>query len=76
MAYQVTITSVTASGPPLSAMHVTGTTTVPDCTTVRGILECGGSPGPKLIVPVDSFGNWIADFTDSQAQPVPLGART
>jgi hypothetical protein len=59
MACQVTITSVTASGPPLTAVHVSGTATVPDCTSVRVILECGGSPGPKLVVPVDASGNWI-----------------
>jgi hypothetical protein len=63
MACKVTITSVTATGPPLSAVRVTGTATVPDCATVEVILECGGSPGPKLIVPVDGAGNWIANFT-------------
>jgi hypothetical protein len=69
MTCKVTIISVTASGPPLSAVHVSGTATVPDCTSVRVVLECGGSPGPKLIVPVDASGNWIADFTDFTGTP-------
>jgi hypothetical protein len=73
MACKVTITSVTATGPPLSAVHVTGTATVPDCATVRVILECGGSPGPKLIVPVNAAGNWIADFTDFTGTPCACG---
>src|SRR5690348_4559487 len=63
MACQVTITSVTATGPPLSSGYVTGTATIPDCTSVLVVLECGGSAGPKLIVPVDSTGNWTANFT-------------
>jgi len=71
MACKVTITSVTATGPPLSAVRVTGTATVPDCATVEVILECGGSPGPKLIVPVDGAGNWIANFTATDLKGTP-----
>ncbi len=72
MACKVTITSVTASGPPLTTVDVTGTATVPDCTTVEVILECGGSPGPKLTgVPVDAAGNWVAHFTGADLKGTP-----
>jgi hypothetical protein len=67
----VTISSVTATGPPLTAVDVAGTATVPDCTTVRVVLECGGSPGPKLIVPVDVAGNWVAHFAASTLKGSP-----
>lgn len=71
MACQVTITSVTATGPPLT-VDVTGTATVPDCTTVEVILECGGEPGPKLTgVPVDAGGNWVAHFTGASLKGTP-----
>jgi PKD domain-containing protein len=72
MACKVTITSVTATGPPLTAVDVTGTATVPDCTTVEVILECGGEPGPKLTgVPVDAAGNWVAHFTGASLKGTP-----
>ncbi len=64
MACQVVITSVTASGPPLSAVTVTGTATVPDCMTVTVKVVCGGTPLSSLTVPVDAGGNWSATFTD------------
>jgi PKD domain len=72
MACKVTITSVTPTGPPLTAVDVTGTATVPDCTTVEVILECGGEPGPKLTgVPVDGAGNWVAHFTSNDLKTTP-----
>jgi hypothetical protein len=71
MPCKVTISSVTATGPPLTAVDVTGTATVPDCTTVEVVLECGGAPGPKLIAPVDTAGNWVAHFTASALKGTP-----
>ena len=72
MACKVTIISVTPTGPPLTAVDVTGTATVPDCTTVEVILECGGEPGPKLTgVPIDGAGNWVAHFTSNDLKTTP-----
>lgn len=62
MACEVTITSVTATGPPLTAV-VSGTATVPDCTSVKVTLECDGEPGPTQTVQVDpATGKWTATF--------------